>query len=114
MEVFGFDEVAQDMDILDAKSSQAKVAMHDIGDKMTDRAKSNFKAVLTQRTGQGASGIQNEKTDDDVVIGWSARPGLHGYFHEIGTYKDPPKPHLRPAFDEMENDFVRQVQEAIT
>ena len=105
--------------------------------KMRDRARIIAKAKGLQRTGAGISGIEIEEKDDSVDIGWSARPGLHLYFHEIGfhaldnrrgkvrlrrnnrgkrsrvysgtgaTYVAP-KPHLRPAFDEKRRkNFIK-------
>lgn len=113
-EVFGFDEAASDFDVLESKSNNAKKVMHEMIDDITEDARSIFQSTLGQHTGQGASGIQNEKTDTDATGGWAGRPGLHGYFHEIGTYKDPAKPHYRPAFDKHAGDYVEKVQREIT
>lgn len=113
-EVFGFDEAANDMEEYLVKADKAQEEMYDVGEDMRDASRRNFQAQTTTRTGQGAEGIEVEKRGDAVDIGWSSRPGLHGWFHELGTYKDPPKPHMRPAFDEHEEDFVRRVQQVIT
>lgn len=113
-EVFGFDEASQDMEQFVAKTDNGTRAMNQVADKMRDTAKRHFQAKTTTRTGQGAGGIVSEHNGDESQIGWSGRPGLHGYFHEIGTYKDAPKPHMRPAFDQHEQEFVQKVQQAIT
>ena len=84
-----------------------------------------------------------EKKSNTITIGWSERPGLHGYFHELGfhalnnrakkkqviprtgksrkrvyrrvkaTYV-PPRPHMRPAFDKYNKDIEIRVQNKIT
>lgn len=113
-DIFGFDEAAQDMDVFADKTDRGREAMYEVGDKMVKSAKRDFQAQTTTRTGQGASGIEMDKNTDAVEIGWSSRPRLHAYFHELGTYKDPPKPHMRPAFDEHEEEFIRRVQQVIT
>lgn len=113
-EVFGFDEAAQDMEDFVVKADRGKKVMQESADRMRDSARRHFQSQTTTRTGQGASGIQSEHQGDASEVGWSARPGLHGYFHEIGTYKDYPKPHMRPAFDENEQEFLTRVQQAIT
>lgn len=113
-EVFGFDDFADDLDIFVEKSDGAVDGMHEMGDRMRDDARRNASNQGLEVTGQGVAGIQVEKNQDDTTVGWSRRPGLHLYFHEIGTYKDNPKPHMRPAFDENEQDYVELVQNKIT
>lgn len=142
MDVFGFDEVTADFNKLISNSDRVKPEVSKMAIKMRDRARIIAKAKGLQRTGAGISGIEIEEKDDSIDIGWSARPGLHLYFHEIGfhaldnrrgkfrlrrnskgkrarvysgtgaTYVAP-KPHLRPAFDENEEKFYKVIQQTL-
>lgn len=143
-EVFGFDEVIQDMLKFERNASKAKTEMQEVADEMRDQAKQNAQAGGLYRTGQGIGGIVSQHSDNESVVGWSARPGLHLYFHEIGfhaldnrrkkwklkrggkrgkgarSYKGvratyvPPTPHMRPAFDSKQSEFYRRVQNKLT
>lgn len=142
MDVFGFDEVTADFNKLISNSDRVKPEVSKMAIKMRDRARIIAKAKGLQRTGAGISGIEIEEKDDSVDIGWSSRPGLHLYFHELGfhaldnrrgrvrlsrnsrgkrsriysgtgaTYVAP-KPHMRPAFDESEEKFYKKVQQTL-
>ncbi|MGX7091182.1 hypothetical protein [Hutsoniella sourekii] len=143
LKVFGFDEAASMFDNYASKSSNAKPEFIRIAEDMHKDARSNFQSGLRQHTGQGASGIQIEKSAEEATIGWSGRPGLHGYFHELGfhaldnrfgrqrvarnrtgkrkrryrkrqaTYV-PPTPHMRPAFYAHQGSMQGRIQKAIT
>lgn len=84
--VFGFVESSNDMQKYARNTEKAVEAKQRIGDEMRDRAKQNFQAATTTRTGQGASGIISEHAREKSEIGWADRPGFHGYFHELGFH----------------------------
>lgn len=142
VKVFGFNESAQEMEMYHSKADNALKELQEIGKDMMEEAKSNFAKVSNQRTGKGRDGIVMEKEGKKVTIGWSERPGLHGYFHELGfhaldnrgkrqhirrttksrkrmyarvraTYV-PPRPHMRPAFESHNADIEIRVQNKIT
>lgn len=138
--VFGFDESAAQMDVYVAKSDKAMQAVKEVAEEMQQEAQSIFSS--RKKTGQGIAGIVIKEEKSKVTVGWSERPGLHGYFHELGfhavdnrrkkqriprtnrsrkrIYKNvkatyvPPFPHMRPAFDKHEKDLEIKVRNAIT
>lgn len=113
-EVFGFDESAQEMEDYVSKALEGQQEMYAVADDMANLAESNASGQGLQVTGAGVAGIQTSKQGDAVEVGWAGRPNLHLYFHEIGTYKDPMRPHIRPAFEALEQEFQRRVQSKIT
>ena len=142
MDSFGFDDLTADFDKLINNVERVKPEVRKVAIKMRDRARIIAKVKGLQKTGAGVSGIDLEEKDDRIDIGWSQRPGLHLFFHEIGfhaldnrrgrvrlsrnsrgkrsriysgkgaTYVAP-KPHLRPAFDENEEEFYKKVQQTL-
>lgn len=113
-EVFGFDESGQEMEEYAMRSDDGRNEMYAVANDMQNLAKSNASGMGLQVTGAGVSGIQTSEQGDAVEVGWASRPNLHLYFHEIGTYKDPIRAHMRPAFETMEQEFYRRVQNKIT
>ncbi|RYC97867.1 hypothetical protein [Facklamia hominis] len=139
-EVFGFDEAAQMFDKIADKTDEGRKTTEKYQEKMMERARSNFAAGLHQRTGQGQAGIDKQTSGDTYEVGWSARPGLHGYFHELGfhaldnrggrkyrlrrdskgkrkrSYRRvtatyvPPTPHMRPAFYDLKDEYLAEAQ----
>lgn len=114
MEVFGFNEAAMDMDEYALKSVNAQKEMNEVARTMQQTAIKVASGKGLQVTGAGIAGIQVEEQGDAVEIGWSSRPNLHLYFHEVGTYKDPVRSHMRDAFEQHEQELLRRVQNAIT
>lgn len=142
MRSFGFDEVQLEFEKLYRNADDAKTETKKIAIKMRDRSRSIAKSKGLAKTGAGLSGIDVEEKDDGVDIGWGQRPNFHLYFHELGfhaldnrrgkmklkrsnkgkraryysgtgaTYIAP-KPHVRPAFDELEPDFYRSIQKTL-
>lgn len=101
------------------KFSDALNGLPEVMDKgaelIRDRAKRTAVNKGLHTTGKGVDGIVYERDGDDRLIGWAKRPNFHLYFHEIGTYKDPARPHLRPAGEESENEVIELVRrETIT
>ena len=111
---FGFDEAAQDMETLTTNAETVSTVYDQSAAKIVNKSKSIASGKGLQVTGAGVAGIVKEVDGNGFKAGWGGRPGLHLYFHEIGTYKDPAKPHMRPAFDENEQQFERLVQNKIT
>lgn len=85
-EAFGFDEMINKLDNYERLSSEGQKVTKEYADKMRDKAEQYFVSGLRQRTGQGASGINVEHSGEVSEVGWDARPGLHGYFHELGFH----------------------------
>ncbi|MGF3066641.1 hypothetical protein [Facklamia sp. P12950] len=138
-EVFGFDKAAKMFDEIASKADEGRKTTEEYQEKMMNLARRNFQAGLTQRTGKGAAGIQKETSGDHYDIGWSGRPGMHGYFHELGfhaldnrrkgirhkklggtnrhggyrgrtaTYV-PATPHMRPAYYELKDQYTKEAQ----
>jgi len=46
-------------------------------------------------------------------VGMERKKAWYGTFQELGTYKEPAQPFLRPAFDETKNDMVDTIAEHI-
>lgn len=141
--VFGFNESSAEMAIYSKKANLAIKELEKIGKDMRDDARKNFESVSGTRTGRGVAGIVMERSLQTVRVGWSPRPGLHGYFHELGfhaldnrfkkrhhirrtsksrkriytkvaaTYV-PPRPHMRPAFDGRVDEIEDRIQRRIT
>lgn len=111
---FGFDEAAQDLEVLVNNAG----GIGDVYDESADMVMKRSKAIASgkglQVTGAGVSGIQKEVDGNGFKIGWTSRPNFHLYFHEIGTYKDPPRPHIRPAVDETEGQIQDKIQNKLT
>lgn len=142
MRSFGFDEVQTDFHKLANNANDVKPDTKKYAIKMRDRARSIAQSKKLVLSGAGVSGIEVEDTDKGADVGWSQRPNFHLYFHEIGfhaldnrrrkirlkrsskgnrariyssskaTYIAP-KPHMRPAFDELESDFYRSIQKTL-
>lgn len=142
MKAYGFEEAANDFQKLERNADEAEPEVHKMAIKMRDRAKNIAIAKGLNRTGAGVDGIEEEKTDNGYDIGWAERPNFHLYFQEIGfhaldnrlakvrlkrssggkrersydgvkaTYV-PPKPHVRPAFDELEPEFYGKIQNVL-
>ena len=88
-------------------------AMDSGASKIVNAAKGIARAKGLNKTGAGLEGIMFEKESNDRLIGWAPRPNLHLYFHEIGTHKDYPKPHLRPAADQSENEVIEDIRRTV-
>ncbi|MGX7099595.1 hypothetical protein ACWOBH_06235 [Globicatella sanguinis] len=138
---FGFGESAMEMEKYHSKADNAMKELEKIADDMMDEARDVFMMKSPPRTHKGEKGIVQDKKGSTITIGWSGRPGLHGYFHELGfhaldnrrkqiiprtrksrkrvyrrvkaTYV-PPRPHMRPAFDKYNKDIEIRVQNKIT
>ena len=113
-EVFGFDEAAQDIETLVNNASTIESIYEESATLVQDRVKSIASSKGLQVTGAGVSGIEKEVDGNGFKIGWGPRPNLHLYFHEIGTYKDPARPHIRPAVDETEGPIQDKIQNKLT
>lgn len=142
MRSFGFDEVQSDFIKLANNADDVKPEVKKVAIKMRDRARAIAQAKKLVRTGSGVSGIDIGETDAGVDVGWGQRPNFHLYFHELGfhaldnrrgkirlsrnskgkrariysskkaTYIAP-KPHMRPAFDELEPEFYKSIQKTL-
>lgn len=104
-----------DKDINEAINRVGKLpqAMDNGANKIVNAAKGIARSKGLHKTGAGLEGIIFEKESNDRLIGWAPRPNLHLYFQEIGTYKDYPKPHLRPAADQSENEIIEDIRKTI-
>jgi len=113
-EVIG-DEQEAERDVEEAvnRVESLPIAMDNGANKIINRAKSIARSKGLHKTGAGVDGIGFEKEKDDRLIGWATRPNLHLYFHEIGTYKDYPKPHVRPAADQEENQIIEDIRKTV-
>lgn len=140
---FGFDEVVADFGKYEENATQAELTLVNNGEKMRERARAIARSKGLFKSGQGVSGIDIEKKTNEVLVGWGDRPFMHLFFHEVGfhaldnrhrkkyllernsrgtrkrfyhntkaTYIAP-KPHLRPAFDELENEFYKSMQDTL-
>lgn len=111
---FGFDEAAKDVEVLVNNAGGMNAIYEESADLVMNRSRSIASAKGLQVTGAGVAGIQKETDENGFKIGWISRPNLHLYFHELGTYKDPPRPHIRPAVDETEGQIVEKIQNKLT
>lgn len=142
MKAFGFEDAVNDFDTLTRNADDAKPEVEKMAIKMRDRAKKIAVAKGLTATGAGTSGIVAEEQDDGYEVGWAQRPNFHLYFHELGfhaldnrrgkarlkrnskgsrariydsgqaTYVTA-KPHMRPAFDELEPEYYEKVQNTL-
>lgn len=112
-EVFGFDEAGMDIETLLNNAESISTVYEQSATKLQDRTKSIASSKGLQVTGAGVSGIEKEVDGNGFKIGWGPRPNFHLYFHEIGTYKDPPRPHIRPATDELKDEIYDDTQKHI-
>ena len=139
--VFGFDDFAHDTERMMRKGEQAGEVVREYADKMKERAVNIAIGKGLIRTGQGVSGIQTDGKGDRYDVGWITRPNMHLYFHELGfhaldnrkkkhtgrkklgsrnrgyrgtraTYISP-TPHMRPAFDQLKEQFYSDVQKKL-
>lgn len=142
MRTFGFDDVADDFEKFERNTDDIKPEVKKVATKMRDRARQIATAKGLKITGQGVEGIELEEQPEGYEVGWSQRPGFHLYFHEIGfhaldnrhgkmrlkrnnkgsrariydfgqaTYVAA-KPHIRPAFDELEPEYYDTIQKTL-
>ena len=142
-DIFGFDESIAEMEKFLNNSNKAQKELYDVSDDMRDEAKRIAKAGGLEKTGAGISGIRSEHKGDVAEVGWSSRPNLHLYFHELGFHAldnrrkgkrfkklggrnrhggyrgrranyVPPTPHMRPAFEMKQKEFERRIQQKLT
>lgn len=141
MNSFGFEEVEKDFLQFEQNADQVKPEVKKVAVKMKDRAISIAVSKGLVKTGAGVSGIEIEEKVNEIDIGWGQRPNFHLYFHELGfhaldnrkgrvrisrngknrarVYRSKkatyvaPKPHLRPAFDELEPEFYDKIQNTL-
>ena len=113
-EVFGFDEAAMDAEMLAANANGIEEVYQESANLIVNRSKSIASSKGLEVTGAGVAGIVEDVDGNGFRVGWGGRPNLHLYFHEIGTYKDPPRPHLRPAVDELEPEIQEDIQNKLT
>jgi len=109
-EVIGDNSVDADIDKAVRAADLLPETMDSGADTIVNKAKSIAKAKGLHKTGAGVEGIVYERENDDRLIGWAPRPNFHLYFHEIGTYKDYPRPHVRPAADQTEEQVIRDIE----
>lgn len=112
-EVFGFDEAAMDAETLEVNANSIEDVYQESAKLIVNRSKSIASSKGLQVTGALVGGITEEVDGNGFRVGWGGRPNLHGYFHEIGTYKDPPRPHIRPASDQSEDQIYTNVQKKL-
>lgn len=113
-EIFGFDEAAQDVEMLEANANGIEEVYQESANLIVNRSKSIASSKGLEVTGAGVAGIVDDVDGNGFRIGWGGRPNLHLYFHEVGTYKDPPRPHIRPASDQSEDEVYEKVQNKLT
>lgn len=141
--VFGFEDAIKDMKRLQQNAKQAKVVTRQYAEKIAERAKRNAEKAGLVKSRKGVEGIRHETSGDKELVGWAERPNFHLYFHEMGfhaldnrnkkkytlkrsqknlrkrSYKNvkatyiAPKPHVRPAFDELIGSYYKDVQKKI-
>lgn len=113
-EVFGFDEAAMDAEMLAVNAEIIEEVYQESANLIVNRSKSIASSKGLQVTGALVGGITEEVDGNGFRVGWGGRPNLHGYFHEVGTYKDPPRSHIRPASDQSEDEVYEKVQNKLT
>lgn len=113
-EVFGFDEAAMDTEMLEVNALGIEEVYQESANLIVNRSKSIASSKGLQVTGALVAGITEEVDGNGFRVGWGGRPNLHGYFQEVGTYKDPPRPHIRPASDQSEDEIYENVQNKLT
>lgn len=112
-ELIGDDLVDQDINEAVRRAERLPQAMDGGAEKIVNRSINIARMKGLVATGAGISGIIFETEREDRLIGWASRPNFHLYFHEIGTYKDYPRPHVRPAADQMENEVLDDIERTI-
>lgn len=141
MKSFGFEQIEQDFRQFEQNADQAQPEVKKHAIKMRDQARSIAKSKGLAKTGAGVFGIDIEEKVDEIIVGWGQRPNFHLYFHELGfhaldnrrgkirvrrnnknrsrlyssvkaTYVAP-KPHMRPAFDQLEPEFYNTIQNTL-
>lgn len=141
MKSFGFEQIEQDFRQFEQNADQAQPEVKKYAIKMRDQARSIAKSKGLTKTGAGVSGIDIEEKVNEIIVGWGQRPNFHLYFHELGfhaldnrrgkirvrrnnknrsrlyssfkaTYVAP-KPHMRPAFDQLEPEFYSTIQNTL-
>lgn len=141
MDSFGFEDIVNDFNRFEQNADQAQPEVKKYAIKMRDQARSIAKSKGLAKTGAGVSGIDIEEKVNEIIVGWGQRPNFHLYFHELGfhaldnrrgkirvrrnnknrsriynsvkaTYVAP-KPHMRPAFDQLEPEFYNKIQNTL-
>jgi len=113
-ELIGNDDAAfKDIDEAILSLNRLPKSLNDGAEKIVKTAKHIATAKGLNKTGAGVNGIIYEVEKNDRLIGWAPRPNLHLFFQEIGTYKDPARPHLRPAADQEENEILEMIRKNV-
>ena len=136
--IFGFDEALTDIDNFIKKGDKTSEKNRKWADKMKDEARNIARSNGLIKTSKGIDGILTDHGESQSEVGWAGRPNFHLYFHELGfhaldnrfgkqyikrtgkrrqrgyrkvraTYI-PPKPHMRPAFDKLEQQYYSDME----
>lgn len=107
------EQIEMDMEKFIRNAERLPGVLDQSAEKIVNQSKNLARMKGLSKTGAGLAGIIYEREGDDRLIGWAPRPNLHLFFHEIGTYKDYPRPHVRPAADQKENEIMKDIQKTI-
>lgn len=113
-EVIGDDNIGDDIDGVVRSVERLPETLDSSAEKIVDRSEVIARSKGLHKSGEGIKGIMYEREGDDRLIGWAPRPNLHLYFHEIGTYKDYPRTHIRPAADQTEEEILNDIEKVVT
>lgn len=114
LEITGTDEAVDMFEDLAENATKISGVLDNAGQELTQRSRSMAISKGLYKTGAGVKGINWSRSGyESRVVGWAGRPNLHLLFHEIGTYKDPPRPHIRPAALQYEPIFVNNVKNTL-
>ena len=111
--IIGDEEFSSDMDRVVRSVERLPETLDESAEKIINRSKEIAKSRGLHKTGAGLEGIIYERENDDRLIGWAPRPNLHLYFHEIGTNKDYPRPHVRPGADQVEEEILNDIEKVV-
>lgn len=94
--------------------SNASNTLDEAAELIRDNVRNIAKGKGLYVTGAGWEGIEKEGSGDEKRdIGWMSRPNLHLRFHEVGTYKDYPRPHMRPGAEQSREPVKRLMQDKL-
>lgn len=135
IKLYGVDDAISELSDYAKKASTVGEVVEAGANEIKDESIKIAESKGLKVTGAGVSGIVTERNNFKTSVGWSERPNLHLYFHEIGfhagfekgvresrgkrkrRYKTrkyiAPKPHIRPAAEKLEGKIVKKIEKHI-
>lgn len=108
----GFTELAEELEDIVKNTDEAhrKKALDAGAEPIVEKARQIVNYSARRKGLLKKSGItKGDNTGDKIDIGWT-NDGFYGRFVEYGTRKMSPRPHLRPAWEQRQDEALNRMK----